>query len=215
MEKIPLCLVGCGGMGHRHIMAYKVLEESGIGNIELIAVCDVQRQNAEFGAREVERLLGRKPMIFTDLDQDPVPLRYSRSRRSHRWINASSGDCAGTAGGQARSGGEAAGERNGEPVVLRLEGKELRGKEIFALLPDFHLDEITERLFGVDVVEYEMPLDEPHPGYAVDAKHLAIEYHDFGRAILTGGQPEVDGLTGMKAVAAIVGAYESAAVEGR
>ena len=29
MEKVPLCVVGCGGMGHRHIMAYKVLEESG------------------------------------------------------------------------------------------------------------------------------------------------------------------------------------------
>ena len=36
MEKTPLCLIGCGGMGHRHILAYKELEESGIGNIELL-----------------------------------------------------------------------------------------------------------------------------------------------------------------------------------
>ena len=29
MEKTPLCLVGCGGMGHRHILAYKELELNG------------------------------------------------------------------------------------------------------------------------------------------------------------------------------------------
>ena len=69
MEKVPLCVVGCGGMGHRHIMAYRVLEDSGIGNIELVAVCDVRPENAAFGSREVERLFGRKPMVFTDLGQ--------------------------------------------------------------------------------------------------------------------------------------------------
>ena len=68
MEKVPLCVVGCGGMGHRHILAYKVLEESGIGNVELMAVCDVRRENAEFAAREVQRLFGREPLIFTDMD---------------------------------------------------------------------------------------------------------------------------------------------------
>ena len=30
-ETIPLAIVGCGGMGHRHILAYKELEDSGIG----------------------------------------------------------------------------------------------------------------------------------------------------------------------------------------
>ena len=45
---------------------------------------------------------------------------------------------------------------------------------------------------------------------AIGAKHLAIEMHDFGEAILTGGKPEVDGYLGMTAVAAIHGAYESA-----
>ncbi len=88
----------------------------------------------------------------------------------------------------------------------------MRGKEILALVPDFQFNDITERLFGPDGVEYDMPTDAPHPGYAIDARHLAIEYHDFARAILTGGQPEVDGLTGTKAVAAILGAYESAAI---
>jgi len=31
MEKAPVCVVGCGGMGHRHLMAYEVLEKSGMG----------------------------------------------------------------------------------------------------------------------------------------------------------------------------------------
>jgi predicted dehydrogenase len=102
------------------------------------------------------------------------------------------------------------GDRNGRPAVLRLEGKELKGREILSLLPDFQLDEITERLFGADGVEYDPSATS---FYEIDSRHLAIEYHDFAQAILTGGQPEVDGLGGMQAVAAIVGAYESALAE--
>ena len=69
MEKIPLCLIGCGGMGHRPILAYKELEESGIGNVELMAVCDLNPKNADLGRREIERLFGRTPLVFTDLDE--------------------------------------------------------------------------------------------------------------------------------------------------
>ncbi len=69
MEKVQLCVVGCGGMGHRHILAYKELADSGIGNIDVVAVCDVRQENVALGAREIERLFGRKPMVFTDLDQ--------------------------------------------------------------------------------------------------------------------------------------------------
>ena len=94
--------------------------------------------------------------------------------------------------------------------MLRLEGQELRGKEILSLLPQFELNEITERLFGKGGVEYEPPADAAVSAFVVDAKHLAIEYHDFGEAIHNGTSPEVDGDGGMKAVAAIVGAYESA-----
>ena len=391
MEKVPLCVVGCGGMGHRHIMAYQTLNESGLGNVELMAVCDVRRENAEFAAREVERLLGRKPLVFTDLDQvlqcdeilavdvvtdgsmhhqvavpallagkhalvekplgitvracramieaaeeggavlataenyrrdppnrlvraiidagllgdpfmmvqasaggsdvmaitpwrhlkekgaigldmgahygdiiqyymgeyaqifgggfvvEPVrrkpedhadhPLESYRERvKTYPETVEATGEDSVVALYRMQSGAlaqlmliegrggrgwersvhgrwgalYAPGERNGRPVVLRLEGRELQGKEILELLPDFHLDEISAQLFGADGVEYEMPANAPHPGYAIDARHLAIEYHDFGRAILTGEQPEVDGMGGMKAVAAILGAYESA-----
>lgn len=68
MDKVPLCIVGCGGMGQRHMLGYRALEDSGIGNIEVVAVCDVRPESAAFGAREIERLFGNKPMVFTDLD---------------------------------------------------------------------------------------------------------------------------------------------------
>ena len=391
MEKVPICLVGCGGMGHRHVMGYKELKDSGIGNLDLIAVCDIRQENAELVANEAEHLLGRRPMVFTDLDQvlahpniaavdvvtdgsthhavgvpaleagkhtmvekplgitiracqamidaaqrsgailataenyrrdtpnrlvraiidegllgDPYlmiqtslgggdtmaitpwrhlkekgaigldmgvhyadiiryymgeysqifgrglivePVRRKPDHADHPLISyrervksyPDSVEATGedsvialytmesgaivqlsyVGGGRGSQGWErsvhgrwgavyAPGERNGNPVVLRLEGRELKGKEILSLLPQFELNEITERFFGKGGVEYEPPADAPEPGIAIDAKHLAIEYHDFGEAIRNGTGPEVDGEGGMKAVAAIVGAYESA-----
>ena len=38
MDKLPLCLIGCGGIGHRHVFGFTELEKSGMGNIELVAV---------------------------------------------------------------------------------------------------------------------------------------------------------------------------------
>ena len=394
MEKVPICLVGCGGMGHRHVMGYKELKDSGIGNLDLIAVCDIRQENAELVANEAEHLLGRRPMVFTDLDQvlahpniaavdvvtdgsthhavgvpaleagkhtmvekplgitiracqamidaaqhsgavlataenyrrdtpnrlvraiidegllgDPYlmiqtslgggdtmaitpwrhlkekgaigldmgvhyadiiryymgeysqifgrglivePVRRKPDHADHPLISyrervksyPDSVEATGedsvialytmesgaivqlsyVGGGRGSQGWErsvhgrwgavyAPGDRNGNPVVLRLEGRELKGKEILSLLPQFELNEITERFFGKGGVEYEPPADAPDPGIAVDAKHLAIEYHDFGEAIRNGTGPEVDGEGGMKAVAAIVGAYESALAE--
>jgi predicted dehydrogenase len=385
VEKIPLCVIGCGGMGHRHILAYRELEDSGIGNVEVVAVCDLRPENAALGAREVERLFGRKPMVFTDLDQvlahpeivavdvvtDPSvhhavavpallagkhaivekplgitiracqaiidaarrgkavlataenlrrdpPNRLARSILEHGLLgdpylmihNALGGNdqiiitpwrhlkqkgaigldmavhyadivqyylgefdqiygcglivepirrkpdnhglplesyrerfktfpdsieatgedsvialyrmasgamvqfsyVAGGRGGHTfersvhgRQGAMyAPGDRNGRQVVLKLDGRELRGKDILPLLPEFRMTEITDRLFGPNVVEYDLPFA------AIDAKHLAIELHDFAAAVLAGRQPEVDGYHGMTAVAAILGAYESA-----
>ena len=384
MDKVPLCIVGCGGMGHRHILAYKELEESGIGNIEVVAVCDISQENAELGAREVRRLFGKDPMVFTDLEEmlahrdiaavdivtDPSthhtvavpallagkhalvekplgitvracqaiveagqqagvvlataenlrrdpPNRLARSIIDHRLLgepylmihNALGGDdqiiitpwrhmkekgaigldmgvhytdivqyymgdfeqifgrgmivepvrrrpedhgldlesyrerfktfpesveATGedsiVASYQMKSGATvqfsyvgagrgsrgfersvhgrdgalyAPGDRNGRPVVLRTDGEEIRGKDILRLLPDFHLNEITERLFGKDGVEYD-------PGFPSDRKIMAVEFHDFGEAIINGVAPEVDGRLGMTAVAAVLGAYESA-----
>ncbi len=376
-------------MGHRHILAYKELEDSGIGNIDLMAVCDINPDNAALGAREIERLFGRKPLVFTDLDKalahpdvaavdvvtDPSfhhtvavpaleagkhalvekplgitvrachaiidaakrgdavlataenlrrdpPNRLARSIIDHGLLDEpylmlhnalggndeiiitpwrhkkeraaigldmgvhytdiiqyymgeydeiyglglivepirrrpdefdhmlesyrerfktfppeveATGEDSAIALYRMKSGATvqfsyvgagkgsrtfersvhgrrgalyAPGDRNGNAVVLRVDGRELKGAEILELLPDFQMTEITERLFGKDVVTYDLPFPP------IDAKHMAIEMHDFADAILNGGTPEVDGYLGMTAVAAIHAAYESA-VAGR
>lgn len=391
-ERIPICVVGCGGMGHRHTIAYHTLEQTGLSNMELMAVCDIRRENAERVAGEVERLFDRKPLIFTDLEQmlahphiaavdvvtdgsthhhiasaalqagkhalvekplgitvracrkiidaaahsgavlataenyrrDPVnrlalavidagllgdpflmmqtslggndvmaatpwrhrkekgaigldmgvhyadiiryflgnyrrifgrgmivePVRHRPLHEDHPLISyreqtrtypetvKASGEDSVLAQYEMYSGAtvqfthigggrgsrrfersihgrwgalDVPRDRSGKAVRLRLEGQELFGKEILALLPDFHLNEITSRLFGADGVVYERP-DVPQAEFALDARLLAIEYHDFGEAILQGRPPEVNGYDGMVAVAAILGAYESAAV---
>ena len=68
MERLPVCLVGCGGMGNRHILGLAALASTGLGNIDLVAVCDLRRDYAERAAGEAERLLGRRPRIHNAID---------------------------------------------------------------------------------------------------------------------------------------------------
>lgn len=68
VSKLPICLVGCGGMGRRHITGYAALEKIGLSNIELVAVCDIRRENAERAADDAEELLGTRPAIYTDIE---------------------------------------------------------------------------------------------------------------------------------------------------
>ena len=69
MDKIRLGLVGCGGMGTRHLYGLRELVQSPFSNVELCAVCDIRRENAELAALEAEKLMGVRPEIFTDLEQ--------------------------------------------------------------------------------------------------------------------------------------------------
>lgn len=384
MNKIPICIVGCGGMGHRHILGYKALEDTGISNVEIVAVCDIQPQNAALAAQEVERLFGNKPLIFSDQQEaiehpdiaafdvvtdpsmhhqvaipaliagkhtlvekplgitiracraimdaaeqgsavlataenfrrDPTnrqsrsiidhgllgdpylmietslggtneiqitpwrhmkergsialdryvhladiaqyylgdidqvfgkglivePIRYRPDNFDHHLksyterfktfpekVEATGEDaviamykmksgavvqfsCV-SAGRGTKMGGRSVhgqlgslhpqGDRVGRPVILRLENQELTGTEILPLIPDFQLNEVTERLFGKKAVEYSVS------GPEADAKNIAMEIHDFAEAIIDGRAPEVDGYRGMATVAAVLGAYES------
>jgi len=67
MDKLKLALVGCGGMGTRHLYGLRELVQSPFNNVELCALCDLNRDNAELAAKETEDLLGFKPPIFTDM----------------------------------------------------------------------------------------------------------------------------------------------------
>ena len=47
MIKIPIAIIGAGGMGGRHLRALNALYESGMSNVELVAVCDIRKENAK------------------------------------------------------------------------------------------------------------------------------------------------------------------------
>ena len=69
MERIRLALVGCGGMGTRHLHGLAELAKTPFANVELAAVCDIRPENAELAAGEAEKLLGARPQVFTDLER--------------------------------------------------------------------------------------------------------------------------------------------------
>ncbi len=69
MDKIRAALVGCGGMGTRHLYGLRALSKTPFNKVELAAVCDIRRDNAELAAEEAEKLLGSRPAIFTDLEE--------------------------------------------------------------------------------------------------------------------------------------------------
>ena len=69
MDKIKLAIVGCGGMGTRHLYGLRELSQTPFCNVELVALCDIRRENAELAASEAERLLGIRPQIFMNLEE--------------------------------------------------------------------------------------------------------------------------------------------------
>ncbi len=67
MTRIPIAIVGCGGMGGRHLLGLKELYDTQFCNVELVAACDLRRDNAEHLADDAERLLGKRPLVFEDM----------------------------------------------------------------------------------------------------------------------------------------------------
>ena len=69
MDKLKFALIGCGGMGTRHLYGLRELAKTPFNNIELCALCDLNRDNAKLAAREAEQLLGSKPPVFTSIEE--------------------------------------------------------------------------------------------------------------------------------------------------
>lgn len=63
-----LGLVGCGGMGRRHVLGMKKLQQVGHMNFELVAVCDILPESGTRMADHVQDLLGKRPQQFTDFE---------------------------------------------------------------------------------------------------------------------------------------------------
>ncbi len=60
-------LVGCGGMGRRHLRGFVELARVRPALVEVAAVVDVDQGRAEFVAGEVEELLGKRPAACTSV----------------------------------------------------------------------------------------------------------------------------------------------------
>ena len=67
-EKIPLAIVGCGGMGHRHLYGLAELQNAGLSPFELIGACDPNLDNANSLADQAEERLGTRPQPVKDLE---------------------------------------------------------------------------------------------------------------------------------------------------
>ena len=63
-ERVKLALVGCGGMGRRHLRGLAALANSSYANVELVAVSDLNEDNANFLADEAAQLLGHRPRVY-------------------------------------------------------------------------------------------------------------------------------------------------------
>ncbi len=66
-EKLPLAIVGCGGMGHRHLYGLAELQSAGLSPFELVGACDPNLDNANSLADQAEERLGTRPQPVKDL----------------------------------------------------------------------------------------------------------------------------------------------------
>ena len=69
VDPIRLAIVGCGGMGRRHLAGLGELKRAGEHSIELVAVCDLNESNANDLAGEALAMLGSRPRVFADLER--------------------------------------------------------------------------------------------------------------------------------------------------
>ena len=67
-ETIPLAIVGCGGMGHRHMYGLAELTRAGLSPFTLVGVCDPDEGNANSLADQAAELLGQRPAVATSLE---------------------------------------------------------------------------------------------------------------------------------------------------
>ena len=68
-DLVRLAIVGCGGMGRRHLAGLAELSRSAHMNLQLLAVCDPNTHNAEDLADEAHELLGERPAVFGSAEQ--------------------------------------------------------------------------------------------------------------------------------------------------
>lgn len=74
-EPLPLAMVGCGGMGHRHLYGLAELHRTGRSPFVLVGACDPNLDNANSLADQAADLLGRRPSVAKDLEGLPAEVQ--------------------------------------------------------------------------------------------------------------------------------------------
>ncbi|MBI4553834.1 MAG: Gfo/Idh/MocA family oxidoreductase [Candidatus Latescibacteria bacterium] len=69
MEAIRLGLVGCGGMGHRHLFGLAELHRAGLCRFAPVAACDPRHENAVSLAAHVTEHFGTRPAVVGTMDE--------------------------------------------------------------------------------------------------------------------------------------------------
>jgi predicted dehydrogenase len=88
-ERIPIAIVGCGGMGRRHLRGLVHLAASSHSNVELVAVADLNQDNANFLADEAAELLGHRPRVgrqVADFASDVQAVSITTDAGSHHRV---------------------------------------------------------------------------------------------------------------------------------
>lgn len=68
-DTLPIGLVGCGGMGLRHLAAYSELERAGVGHVRLEAICDSDPGRLEAARVRFEEATGRDVPVFGSIEE--------------------------------------------------------------------------------------------------------------------------------------------------
>lgn len=66
---LAIGLIGCGGMGRRHIRGMQKLQAAGKMQFELAGVCDLLADNSALAANLAQELLGTTPQRFSTLEE--------------------------------------------------------------------------------------------------------------------------------------------------
>jgi len=67
-DKIRMAMVGCGGMSGAHVNGLKELWNKDIKIFDIVAACDIVEGNAIGRAEEIGAFQGKKPKIYTHLE---------------------------------------------------------------------------------------------------------------------------------------------------
>ncbi len=68
-ERIRLAIVGCGVMGHRHLLGLAELHRQGLSHLDLVAACDPVADSAQSLASQAKQHFEQEPAVVANLEQ--------------------------------------------------------------------------------------------------------------------------------------------------